>query len=51
MIPKECRRLIEVDFPIGVVSVCAAQEKKIFAGHPSMVNQWWARRPLAACRC
>jgi len=50
MIPKECKRLIEVDFPVASVSKHAAQEKKIFGSHPSMINQWWARRPLAACR-
>jgi adenine-specific DNA methylase len=50
MIPKECKRLIEVDFPIGVVSVHAAREKSIRHGHPSTLHLWWARRPLAACR-
>ncbi|MGQ9512642.1 DUF1156 domain-containing protein [Thermodesulfitimonas sp.] len=51
MIPKECRRLIEVDFPIGVVSRHADYEKNnIRAGHPKSLHQWWARRPLAACR-
>lgn len=50
MIPQECKRLIEVDFPIGVVSVHAAREKSIRHGHPSTLHLWWARRPLAACR-
>src|SRR5436853_4546523 len=50
MIPKECKRLIEVDFPIGVVNVHAAREKSIRHGHPSTLHLWWARRPLAACR-
>jgi adenine-specific DNA methylase len=50
MIPKECKRLAEVDFPIAVVSRHAAREKKIFGYHPQMLNQWWARRPLASCR-
>jgi putative DNA methylase len=50
MIPKECKRLIEVDFPIGVVSAHAAREKSIRHGHPSTLHLWWARRPLAACR-
>lgn len=50
MIPRGCRRLVEVDFPIATVSSHSAAEKKVFAGHPSMINQWWARRPLAACR-
>lgn len=29
MIPKECKRLAEVDFPIAVVSRHAAREKLI----------------------
>ena len=50
MIPKECKRLAEVDFPIAVVSKHAAREKSIRHGHPSTLNLWWARQPLAACR-
>lgn len=49
MIPKECKRIAEVDFPIAVVSQHSAREKKVFGHHPQMLNQW-ARRPLAACR-
>lgn len=50
MIPKDCKRLAEVDFPIAVVSKHAAREKSIRHGHPSTLHLWWARRPLAACR-
>ena len=50
MIPKECKRLAEVDFPIAVVSKYSAIEKSIRHGHPSTLHLWWARRPLAACR-
>jgi len=50
MIPRECKRLIEVDFPIAVVSKHSAREKSIRHGHPSTLHLWWARRPLAACR-
>ncbi len=50
MIPKECKRLAEVDFPIAVVSKHSAREKSIRYGHPSTLHLWWARRPLAACR-
>jgi putative DNA methylase len=49
-IPKECKRLAEVDFPIAVVSRHSAREKSIRHGHPSTLHLWWARRPLAACR-
>jgi len=50
MIPRECKRLAEVDFPIAIVSKHAAREKSIRHGHPSTLHLWWARRPLAACR-
>jgi adenine-specific DNA methylase len=50
MIPKECHRLAEVDFPIAVVSRHAMREKSIRHGHPSTLHLWWARRPLASCR-
>lgn len=50
MIPRECQRLIEVDFPLAKVSFHAAREKSIRHGHPSTLHLWWARRPLASCR-
>ena len=50
MIPKECKRLAEVDFPIADVSKHAAREKSIRHGHPSTLHLWWARRPLASSR-
>lgn len=50
MIPKDCKRLAEVDFPIAEVSKHAAREKSIRHGHPSTLHLWWARRPLASSR-
>src|SRR6516225_11503005 len=50
MIPKECKGLAEVDFPIAIVSQHSAREKSIRHGLPSTLHLWWARRPLAACR-
>ena len=50
MIPKECKRLAEMDFPIAEVSKHAAREKSIRHGHPSTLHLWWARRPLASSR-
>ena len=50
MIPKECKRLAEVDFPIAEVSRHALREKLIRPGHPSTLHQWWARRPLGSSR-
>ena len=50
MIPRMCKRLVEIDFPIAVVSRHAAREKSIRHGHPSTLHLWWARRPLASSR-
>lgn len=50
MIPRECKRLAEVDFPVARVSKHAAREKSLRHAHPSTIHLWWARRPLAACR-
>ena len=50
MIPRTCKRLVEVDFPIAEVSKHAAREKSIRHGHPSTLHLWWARRPLASSR-
>ena len=50
MIPKDCKRLAEVDFPIAVVSKHAARETSIRHGHPSTLHLWRARQPLSACR-
>ncbi|CAG1014968.1 Riboflavin biosynthesis protein [Anaerolineae bacterium] len=50
VIPQECKRLAEVDFPIATVSKHAAREKSIRHGHPSTLHLWWARRPLASSR-
>ena len=50
MIPKECKRLAEVDFPIAEVSRHAAREKSGPRGYPSTLHLWWARRPLASSR-
>ena len=50
MIPRGCKRLAEVDFPIAEVSRHAVREKSIRHGHPSTLHLWWARRPLASSR-
>ncbi len=50
MIPKEGKRLAEVEFPIGEVWLQAAREKSIRHGHASMLHLWWAKRPLASSR-
>ena len=50
MIPKNRKRLTEVDFPIAEGSRHAARQKSIRHGHPSTRHLWWARRPLASSR-
>ena len=50
MIPKECKRLAEVDFPIAKVSTSCLLEIARRGSHPKGLHLWWARRPLAACR-
>jgi len=54
MIPKECRRLAEVEFPLSAVNTACIEENNrkthVSSGHPSLIHTWWARRPLASCR-
>ncbi len=50
MIPKECKRLAEVDFPIAAVSQSAGTDKYIRHKPTTTLHTWWAQRPLAACR-
>jgi putative DNA methylase len=50
MIPKDCKRLAEVEFPVSEVSRYAVSEKTVRHGHPSTLHLWWARRPLASSR-
>ncbi|MDL1961075.1 MAG: DUF1156 domain-containing protein [Deltaproteobacteria bacterium] len=48
MIPKGCKRLAEVDFPMAVVSKHSAREKSIRHGHPSTLHLWWEQKVEAA---
>ena len=50
MIPKKCRRLVEVDFPIAQVGQHALAEKARRTGTPNQLHHWWAWRPLASSR-
>jgi putative DNA methylase len=49
-IPVNCKRLVEVDFPMVAVSEASSEEKNIAIGSFAATHVWWARRPLAACR-
>lgn len=46
------RKLIEVALPLEAINVASAREKAnpFTRNHPRGLHQWWARRPLAACR-
>jgi len=46
MIPRECKRIAEVDFPIAEVSRHVGKERSPLP----RLHRWWARRPLASCR-
>lgn len=54
MIPKGCKRLAEVDFPLSAVNDACVEENnrktRVDSGHLSLLHTWWARRPLASCR-
>lgn len=50
VIPKECKRLAEVDFPIAVVSRYARAEKDSRIAHIPRLHVWPAARPGGACR-
>jgi len=50
MIPADCKRLIEVDMPIRIISSHARHEQDVKKGHLHSMHVWWATRPLAACR-
>lgn len=54
MMPKDCKRLAEVDFPLASVNEACARENniktRVESRHVSLLHSWWARRPLACCR-
>ncbi len=53
-IPKDCKRLAEVDFALSAINEACNRENnkktRIDSRHPSLLHTWWARRPLASCR-
>lgn len=54
MIPKDCNRLAEVEFPLSAVNAACVEENnrksRIDSGHIALLHSWWARRPLSSCR-
>jgi adenine-specific DNA methylase len=54
MIPGNCKRLAEEDFPLAAVNAACVEENnrktRVDSGHIALFHSWWARRPLSACR-
>src|SRR5438105_3978169 len=46
------KKLIEVALPLDAINEACRKDKSnpFLKGHPRNMHQWWARRPLAACR-
>lgn len=46
------KKLIEVAIPLEAINAASAKEKgsPFLKGHARSLHQWWARRPLVACR-
>jgi len=46
------KKLIEVAIPLEAINAASIKEKgsPFLKGHSRSLHQWWARRPLAACR-
>lgn len=46
------KKLIEVAIPLEAINEASIKEKgsPFLKGHSRSLHQWWARRPLAACR-
>jgi putative DNA methylase len=46
------KKLIEVAIPLEAINEASIKEKSspFLKGHPRALHQWWARRPLVACR-
>lgn len=44
------KKLIEVSIPLEAINAASALEKQIKVGKPASLHNYWAPRPLAACR-
>ncbi|MFJ6328255.1 MULTISPECIES: DUF1156 domain-containing protein [unclassified Rhizobium] len=49
---KTKKKLIEVAIPLESINAASAKEKgsPFLKGHARSLHQWWARRPIVACR-
>lgn len=52
MTAKYKKKLIEVAIPLEAVNAASVKEKgsPFLKGHARSLHQWWARRPIVACR-
>lgn len=44
------KKLIDISLPLEAINEASVAEKFIRTGHPSVLHQWWSRKPLVAAR-
>ena len=44
------KKLIDISMPLEAINEASVAEKFIRTGHPSVLHQWWSRKPLVAAR-
>ncbi len=44
------KKLIDVSLPLDAINEASVAEKFIRSGHPSVLHQWWSRKPLVSSR-
>lgn len=44
------KKLIDISLPLEAINEASVAEKFIRTGHPSVLHQWWSRKPLVSAR-
>jgi putative DNA methylase len=44
------KKLIDISLPLEAINDASVAEKFIRSGHPSVLHQWWSRKPLVTAR-
>ena len=44
------KKLIDISLPLEAINEASVAEKFIRTGHPSVLHQWWSRKPLVTAR-
>jgi len=44
------KKLIDISLPLEALNEASVAEKFIRTGHPSVLHQWWSRKPLVTAR-